>query len=154
MFCFHFKHKTAAILMAAFNLSIGIFGTITFAVRIQCTTNCSPLLDDIGEDYLIFSIFHLIASIPLMSALIWERAILIVIYEGIHISTLTAFLTHTVIFLRLGKTLYMIFIGSCFIIYCMYCVYLFYLELKLKKRSRLGTVQYIEAVYFCNSNIQ
>ncbi|XP_074027055.1 uncharacterized protein isoform X2 [Leptinotarsa decemlineata] len=71
MFCLYFKHKTAAILMAAFNLSVGIFGTITFAVRVQCKIKCLPLRYDISEDYLIFSVFHLISSIPLMAALIW-----------------------------------------------------------------------------------
>ncbi|KAJ8942860.1 hypothetical protein NQ314_009922, partial [Rhamnusium bicolor] len=96
-FCFCYKHRTAAIMMAVITLVVGIVGTIIFSVKIQFKAQKTD------EDYLIFSVFHLVISVFLISALIWEKPVLIFAYLIIHISVLTAFLTHAIIYLSIGK---------------------------------------------------
>ncbi|KAJ8978168.1 hypothetical protein NQ317_009656 [Molorchus minor] len=144
-FCFCYKHRSAAILMAVTSLIAGILGTISFGVKVHFKSNRTD------DDYLIFSVFHLLISIILISALIWEKPLLICIYLVLHIAVLTAFLTHMIIYIQIGK-LFIIFIGVlCIILYFMYCIYLHYVQMKMKLKSRTNE-RYVDAVYYINNN--
>ncbi|CAH1102656.1 unnamed protein product [Psylliodes chrysocephalus] len=148
MFCFYFKHKSAAIFMAAFTLITGITGILMYTGRLH------KIKLNFEEDYLYFSIFHLIASIIIISGLIWEEPILILLYEGLHLATLTAFLTYTVVYIPVGRTFAVIIVSSCFVVYCIFNVYLYQEEMKLKKKFQMGKIYFSEIIYFRNNNIQ
>ncbi|XP_018571119.1 uncharacterized protein LOC108910855 [Anoplophora glabripennis] len=144
-FCFCYKHRAAAILLAVASLIVGVLGTITFSFRVQYHAQRTD------EDYLIFSVFHLLISVILISALIWEQPVLIFCYLIVHIAILTAFFTHTVIYMPFGKLIWLHVIVLCFVLYCMYCIYLYYNQIKLKRRTNEND-RYVDAVYYINNN--
>ncbi|CAG9863527.1 unnamed protein product [Phyllotreta striolata] len=148
MFCFYFKHKSAAVFMAAFTLITGFVGILI------CTSQLHFAPGKTRENYLCFSIFHLIASIVIISGLIWEEPALILLYEGLHLATLTAFITHTFFYIPIGRTFSAIIVSTGFVLYCIYNVYRYQVELKLKKKYRMGKIYFSETVYFCNDNIR
>ncbi|KAJ8960821.1 hypothetical protein NQ318_020117 [Aromia moschata] len=144
-FCFCYKHRSAAILMAVSSLIAGILGTISFGVKVHFKAQRSD------EDYLIFSVFHLLISVVLISALIWEKPILIFVYLVLHIAVLTAFLTHTIIYVPIGKLFICYIAVLCILLYFMYCIYLYYVQMKMKQKSRVNE-RYVDAVYYINNN--
>ncbi|XP_076256444.1 uncharacterized protein LOC143193896 [Rhynchophorus ferrugineus] len=129
-FLFCFKHKFAAVLMACFCLIAGVFGLTYFSLRVYYRRS---LLD---EQLLVVCVFYLLLSLILASAIIWECSLLVLIFDFVHISTLSSLIVITVIYMEhnsLNWLCLFTIIGVGF--YWSYCIHLFYKQLRLKEKS-------------------
>ncbi|CAH1984948.1 unnamed protein product [Acanthoscelides obtectus] len=106
MFCFCFKDKTAAVLIAFLNLIVGVMGIFYFTPKIYYENN------DLDSDYLCFSVVTLIAAGSLASALIWEKPTLVTVYQVLQISVMSIFVAHA-IFFRTTLILYFQLLTPC-----------------------------------------
>ncbi|XP_072388884.1 uncharacterized protein [Diabrotica undecimpunctata] len=138
--------------MGAFDLVTGTIGIIIFAGR-KHDVLCIGYKQKLCENYLIFSIFHLVGSIFITSGIIWEKSSLILLFGILHLSMVVAFIAHSLMFVPTRTAFGAIFISICFIIYCLYNVYRYYIELKLKKKNLNQRIRSDEVIYFCNSNV-
>ncbi|KAL1513722.1 hypothetical protein ABEB36_003094 [Hypothenemus hampei] len=134
-FLFCFKQKISAVLMAYSCMTVGSIGVIYFSIKMHVNW------DKFDSHFLILSICHIIAGTILIGGVVWEKPLLILVYELFYISVFISLLVYLIIYLKpqILSWIVLVFIVGA-VSYWIFCVHIYYRQLRLKIKSNLSYV--------------
>uniref|UniRef100_A0AAR5Q1M3 MARVEL domain-containing protein n=1 Tax=Dendroctonus ponderosae TaxID=77166 RepID=A0AAR5Q1M3_DENPD len=134
-FLFCFKQKAGAVLMAYTSMVSGIIGMVYFLAKVH--------LDYAEADshFLVISVFHVLVSAILIAAVVWEKPLLVLVYEFLHLSVLVCLLFYAIVYNQHCASFWVI-LGSCIAVavYWMSCIHMYQRQLRLKLKSHLDYI--------------